>query len=319
MNNKQNLLFVGEAMLELVNKGEDSLGKSFAGDVYNTSVYLKRAFEQFNTKFVSALGQDKLSQEFITSAETQCIDTSLIARSQKHHMGVYMVVNDKHGERSFIYWRNDSAAKRMMSLLSNDLINKAQQTNDMVFFSGITIAILLPKERELFWQFLKKQKSNGALIVFDPNYRPALWENVETAKAEIHTAFTISDWLMPGLDDFKSLYQLSTIEQCIEFCSAYEFEELIIKQGSDAVHIINKDGHEINEIIVSQNVVDTTSAGDAFNGLYLGARLSGNSSAYATKIANYGASKVIETPGAIMPKNAFLDAITQWRNSTPAN
>ena len=314
MNNKQNLLFIGEAMLELVNKGEGYLGKSFAGDVYNTSVYLKRAFTQFNAKFVSALGQDKLSQEFITCVENESIDTSLIAKSDKQHMGAYMVVNDEHGERSFIYWRNDSAAKRMMSLLTEPLSEQVTESNDIVFFSGITIAILLPEERVLFWQFLKLQKSRGARIVFDPNYRPALWENVETAKSEIDTAFTLSDWLMPGLDDFKALYQLSTIEECIEFCGAYEFDELIIKQGSDAVHIIDKNGHAINEIVASKNVVDTTSAGDAFNGVYLGARLSGKSALYATRLANYAASKVIESPGAIMPKSLFIDAVNQWRS-----
>lgn len=314
MNKKQNLLFIGEAMLELVNQGEGSLGKSFAGDVYNTSVYLKRAFTQFNAKFVSALGQDKLSQEFITCIENESIDTSLIAKSDKQHMGAYMVVNDEDGERSFIYWRNDSAAKRMMSLLTKQLSEQVTLSNDIVFFSGITIAILLPEERALLWEFLKLQKSLGARIVFDPNYRPALWENVETARSEIDTAFRLSDWLMPGLDDFKALYQLSSIEECIEFCSTYEFDELVIKQGSDAVHILDKNSHTIYEIVASTNVVDTTSAGDAFNGVYLGARLSGKSPMYATRFANYAASKVIESPGAIMPKSLFIESVDQWRS-----
>lgn len=312
MNNTPNLLFVGEAMLELTNKTDSILGKSFAGDVYNTAVYLKRAFPQFTTQFVSALGSDKISDEFLARVVAENINTDLIGRSTTHHMGIYMVVNDATGERSFIYWRNDSAAKRLMSTVGSTLDELSLSANDTVFFSGISIAILCPEERKLFWEFVKKAKGAGAKIIFYPNYRPALWESVDVAKQEMDIAFSISDWAMPGLDDFKALYQLSSMDECVEFCAKYNFEELVIKQGSDAVHIINKDGHEVNEIIASDNVVDTTSAGDAFNGAYLGARLLGKSTNYATRFANYCASKVIETPGAIMPKDLFEDAIHNW-------
>ena len=61
----------------------------------------------------------------------------------------------------------------------------------------------------------------------------------------------------------------------------------------------------------SDNVVDTTSAGDAFNGIYLGARLQGQSPQNSTKLANYAASKVIETPGAIMPHALFTQKWAQ--------
>ena len=312
MNNSPSLLFVGEAMLELTNKTDISLGKSFAGDVYNTAVYLTRAFPQYQTQFLSALGTDKISDEFAARVASENIGTDFLARSSSHHMGIYMVVNDETGERSFIYWRNDSAAKRLMTNISKLLNKLTFAKDDVLFFSGITIAVLQEAERNLFWNFIQKAKSEGVKIVFDPNYRPALWNSVDLAKSEIEKAFSLSDWALPGLDDFKTLYQLNTIEQCIEFCQQYEFEELVIKQGSDEVHIITGDGHEINPIIASDNVVDTTSAGDAFNGAYLGARISGKSSKYATRFANYCASKVISTPGAIMPKELFEKALNEW-------
>lgn len=319
MENKKRLVFFGEAMLELVNKSDNELGKSFAGDVYNTSVYLKRAFPEFDANFVTALGQDKLSEEFISRITDEKLGLDFIAKSSKYHMGIYMVVNDETGERSFIYWRNNSSAKRMMSLLyaQTDLVNSVNE-GDVVFYSGITIAILLPEQRELFWEFIDQAKEKGATIMFDPNYRPALWENVETAKQQIELAFAKSDWLLPGVDDFKALYGLDTAEECITFCEKFGFEELVMKQGKDAVHIVNSAGHEINEVIASKNVVDTTSAGDAFNGVYIGARLQGKSSKYATRFANYSASKVIETPGAIMPSALFEAAMTDWKNSDSA-
>lgn len=314
MNNKTAVLFIGEAMLELVNKGNNLLAKSFAGDVFNTSVYMKRAYPQITSSFMSAVGKDKLSKEFLDSAAVESIETKGIGISVKRHLGTYMVVNDATGERSFIYWRNDSAAKSMLSTLTAEQIKTllAQFThNGVVFFSGITLAILHPSERTLLWELLAKMQKSGALIVFDPNYRPALWEDTATAKQEIEKAFALSDWIMPGLDDFKALYGLTSVEQCLAFCCQFNCAEVVLKQGEKSVHVLNADGHKEFAIIKSNNVVDTTSAGDAFNGIYLGARLHNQSPQRATQLANYAASKVIETPGAIMPSELFSQ---YWSN-----
>lgn len=308
MENRTKVLFVGEAMLELVNISQNMLAKSYAGDVYNTSVYMKRAYPKLSASFLSAVGQDLVSQEFVQKAKDEQVNTQAIGVSERHHLGTYMVVNDDTGERSFIYWRSDSAAKSMMSTLSseqNAFIQTEFGQQSVVFFSGITIAILHPSEREQFWELLERLQQAGALIVFDPNYRPALWESSSLAKQTIEKAFALSDWLMPGVDDFKALYGMTTVDECLDFCQQFNFNELVLKQGEKSVHVVNGDGHSEFDIIKSNNVVDTTSAGDAFNGIYLGARLENASPKIATKLANYAASKVIETPGAIMPLALF--------------
>lgn len=308
MKNKTAVLFIGEVMLELVNTSQNMLAKSFAGDVYNTSVYMKRAYPDLTASFMSAVGKDSLSQEFVQKAKSEQVNTQAVGVSEQHHLGTYMVVNDDTGERSFIYWRSDSAAKSMMSTLNseqNAYIQTEFNHKGVIFFSGITLAILHPCERKQFWILLETLQHAGALIVFDPNYRPALWESEDVAKHEIERAFASSDWLMPGVDDFKSLYGMSSVSECLDFCKQFNFSELVLKQGEKSVHVVNGDGHCEFEIVKSDNVVDTTSAGDAFNGIYLGARLGNSSPETATKLANYAASKVIETPGAIMPSTLF--------------
>lgn len=312
MNGQSNLLFIGEAMLELVPAANNSLLKSFAGDVYNTSVYLKRSFPTNNVHFMTAVGSDPISNEFLERVSSEGIQTNQITRSQNKHMGAYMVLNDSTGERSFIYWRNDSAAKSMMSECKKAGLDNLTQAHQAIFFSGITLAILRDEEREALWKFIASAKEQGSLIIFDPNYRPALWGDAEAAKQQFEMAYKVSDWLLPGLDDFNSLYGLDSIEACIDFCRPYQFKELVIKQGEDPVHVVNEAGEHVYEILSSTNVVDTTSAGDAFNGIYIGARLAGRDVKQSVQMANYAAIKVIESPGAIMPKSSFLEAIKDW-------
>ncbi|GAA6184581.1 sugar kinase [Aliiglaciecola sp. NS0011-25] len=298
------LVFAGECMLELVNKSESELGKSFAGDLYNSCVYLKRAFPKLDIEFMSCLGMDRLSSELVSRLSNESIGTQFLPKIASHHIGSYMVITDDFGERSFIYWRGDSAAKRMVSALSSEQSLALNETG-MFFFSGISLAILLDEERSLFWQKLEEMQQAGVVIAFDPNYRPQLWRSADIAKLNIEKAFQIADVLLPGVDDFDKLYGMDDVEQCIELCMQYSPKELVMKQGEKNVIIINEGGREVVPIVPNDNVVDTTSAGDAFNGVYIGARVSGFDPKTSALAASAAASKVIETPGAIMPKDLF--------------
>ncbi|MGS2720998.1 sugar kinase [Paraglaciecola aestuariivivens] len=303
------LVFAGECMLELVNQSSTQLGKSFAGDLYNSCVYLKRAFNDLDIAFMSCVGQDKLSHELLDRLAQEQINTDFLPQISTHHLGAYMVITDDVGERSFLYWRNDSAAKHIMSALSEQQ-SEALNSAGLFFFSGISIAILPESQRTLFWHKLAQMKRAGVTIVFDPNYRPQLWESVEVAKHHIEKALQLADVLLPGVDDFEKLYGFSEVEQCIEFCLEFEPKELVMKHGEKNLHIVHANGTEVVPIVANDNVVDTTSAGDAFNGVYLGSRVSGYAPKTAALAASAASSKVIETPGAIMPKPLF-DAFWQ--------
>ncbi|MFT6268845.1 MAG: 2-dehydro-3-deoxygluconokinase [Alphaproteobacteria bacterium] len=139
-----------------------------------------------------------------------------------------MVLNEESGERSFLYWRNESAAKLMMTSLSEE---QMQASFDVVFFSGITLAILNSDQRDLFFEHIKRLKAAGSLIIFDPNYRPTLWDGKDSAKQTLQIAFEMSDWLMPGVDDFAKLYGLRDVESCLTFCKQFDFRKLVLSMA----------------------------------------------------------------------------------------
>ena len=61
----------------------------------------------------------------------------------------------------------------------------------------------------------------------------------------------------------------------------------------------------IHDVTPVEHVIDTTSAGDAFNGAFLGAYLSDYSISEAVNVATRAAAAVIQRPGAIVPKEYF--------------
>ena len=306
----KNIYFIGECMVELRAMSAATLHQSFAGDVYNSAVYLKRCFPQVTTSVVTALGQDNLSNKMLERFESEQINTQLVFAHDTKVPGMYYIETDEHGERSFIYWRNDSAAKKVVDFLDADALEQLSQ-GDMFFFSGISLAIIEESAREDFWKVVKELKDAGVKIVFDPNYRARLWNSVEETKEQYHLAFTFADITLPGVEDLTTLYGVHSVEAVVEYLKPYQIEEIVVKNGPESVVTKEGDTLQSHTIIPVTNVVDTTSAGDAFNGVYLGARLSDKSISSAVQLAAKAAGTVIQQPGAIAPKDIFQLAMAE--------
>lgn len=302
------IYFLGECMVELRSIEESVMGQSFAGDVYNTAVYLKRCFGDINTSMVTAVGQDKLSSQMITRFEEEDLGTELVFRDTEKVPGLYMIETDDTGERTFSYWRNDSAAKRVIHHIDEESLSKIANS-DMLFFSGISLAVIEESSRVRFWQLLEQLKAAGVTIVFDPNYRANLWHNTDEAKMLYHKALQLSDIAMPGVEDMTNLYGIDTAHGILDFCEPYGLDVIVINNGSKCIVTFSNNEKIIHDVTPVEHVVDTTSAGDAFNGAFLGAYLSGFNISDAVSMATKAAATVIQYPGAIVDKPVFANAI----------
>ncbi|MBD1388287.1 sugar kinase [Neiella sp. HB171785] len=302
------IFLLGESMVELSRREDGAFNQSFAGDVYNTAVYLKRAFDDVSVSFVTALGCDALSADMLAAFESERIDTDFVQRSSDKLPGLYTISLDESGERSFAYWRSDSAARQVMQYVSSDLVDSLC-TGDMFFFSGISLAVIQPNDRDAFWQLLRKLRDSGVQIAFDPNYRARMWSSGAEAKQQFELAFGLADLVLPGVDDFNELYGMNNVSDIRNFCRSFAIDELVLKSGSGSVYCFtDSDSLEV-KITPVEHVVDTTSAGDSFNGVYLGARLQGISIEQSVKLASAAAAEVIQHRGAIIPKARFVNRI----------
>lgn len=297
-------------MVELMQTSNNTMQQSFAGDVYNTAVYLKRGFNNVETHIVTAVGKDKLSDEMRRRFSEEHVNTDFVFIDPDKVPGLYLIQTDEQGERSFTYWRENSAARKAMNFINDDVVSQMSK-GDLFFFSGISLAVIEPELRALFWQCLTQLKAAGVQIAFDPNYRARMWANAEEAKTQFEQAFELSDIVLPGIDDFSQLYQLTTFEQVQDFCQRFNINELVIKNGPDGVISIVNGVVERFVIEPVKNVVDTTSAGDSFNGFYLGSRLNGHDVAESVVLASESAAFVIQHKGAIVPRNVFNQFLQQ--------
>ncbi|WP_435274125.1 sugar kinase [Psychrobium sp. nBUS_13] len=302
-----NIIVMGECMIEFGRADSDTLyHKNFAGDVFNTAIYIKRCLKsQARVNFLTAVGTDDNSTDMLAMMNRESIASDLVYRSSSAQMGLYLINVDDDGERSFSYWRESSAAKQVVSFLCEDLKNPALQNVDSFFFSGISLAILSPQDREKLWHFIVTLKAAGTKIIFDPNYRPTLWQTLEETRDAYAAAFKLADIALPGVDDHMVLYGAKTADDVATFLEPFDIDEIIIKNGDQGM-LICIDGKRIFlDVDPVKQVVDTTSAGDAFNGAYLSARVLGKSAQHAANFAAKVSACVIQHKGAIVDEAVF--------------
>ncbi|WP_341874404.1 sugar kinase, partial [Roseibium hamelinense] len=182
-------LSVGECMVEMAPFDNDLFKMNFAGDTLNTAWYARQLLPvDWRVSYCTCIGEDQLSAQMHAFMEASSIDTSHISTVPNRTVGLYVTQLDG-GERSFTYWRENSAARRLAA--RSDHIEAAFVAAGIIFFSGITLAILPEADRAVFLDQLEKARRNGVQVAFDPNLRPQLWENEDVMCRQIMAAARI--------------------------------------------------------------------------------------------------------------------------------
>jgi len=300
---------VGECMLELSGAAGGGWNLGYAGDTFNT-LWALRALtdEQHSADYISAFGDDPFSEKqiaFFGEAGIGIADSPVIPGVRP---GLYAITLTG-AERSFTYWRNDAAARQLASDPAR--LAKSFAGRALIYFSGITLAIVPQADHANLFKALADARQAGSVVAFDPNYRPRLWSSAEAAKAALAAALAVTDIALPTFPDEQALYGDRDLVATAERLSVAGVGEIAVKDGEKPALIAA--GTRRDPVpAVSVQAVDTTGAGDSFNGAYLAARLRGDSPAEAAVRAHRVAGAVVQVRGAVAPfevlRSAFRDA-----------
>jgi 2-dehydro-3-deoxygluconokinase len=298
-----NFLSIGECMIELASLGGDTMRKGFAGDTFNTAWYAQAYRpEGWTVDYFTTVGDDRASTDMLEFMQTSGIGIDHVRRLPGKAPGLYMIHLD-NGERSFSYWRSVSAARELAT--DRQALATAIDGADIVYFSGITLAVLPPEGRRTLITLAADARRAGKTVAFDPNLRPRLWSSRDEMLAVISEAAGTASIVLPGFDDEAAHFGDGSVSATIARYLDLGADSVVVKDGENGTTIAS--GAERTHVpsYPAAKIVDTTSAGDSFNGGYLMRLAAGDDPKSAALFASRVASAVIGHPGALISRQAL--------------
>lgn len=296
---KPEIVSLGEPLLEFnsINSGPLKDVRQYevgwGGDTSNFVIAVSRLGGKAG--YICRIGDDDFGQIFLDLWNNEGVDTQYVIKDQENHpTGIYFI--SRHGEsHTFTYYRRDSAASRISP---RDVPQEYIQNAKIFHASGISQAISNSACDSVFYA-IEVARDTGVLVSYDPNLRLKLWGE-KRARAVVLETISLADFVFPSLEDISVLIGLE--EPSDIACRLLELGPKIvaIKMGSLGALLATQDGI-VQFDPIKINVVDTTGAGDVFDGAFLSAYLRGCTLEGCASFANVAAALTTTGWGAVNP------------------
>jgi 2-dehydro-3-deoxygluconokinase len=285
---------IGECMVELGLEGAAEAAIGYAGDTFNTAVYLSRL--GVSTAYATAVGQgDPFSAGMLSLMGAEGVGRELVVEAEGRLPGIYAIQRDARGERSFYYWRDSAPARDYLALVDRGALAAAARGAKVAYVSAITLAILGDEGRRALQEALA-----GASVALDTNYRARLWPSPEVARAAVEAFVPLCRTISASAADLEALG--APADAARAWASGCE---VVLRHEDRTVEVLAGGRVERFAPEPAVEAVDTTAAGDAFNAAYLAARIRGAAPAQAVRAARRLAGVVVQHPGAIIAASAM--------------
>ena len=284
------ILVIGSANTDLIiqvenipRPGETVLGGTFltasGGKGANQAVAAARLGGR--VRFIASISQDAFGKQLMQQYQQDDIDTSLI-KHPDGPSGIAMIYVARNGQNSI------SVAPGSNALLNCQDI----QTHANVFKDSRIVLTQLETPIETIHEAAKQAKNNDCIFILNPAPATKLPEDI----------YSLIDLITPNETEAQMLtgIPVTDIESAQKAAqSLYDkgVKTIIITLGEQGVYLFNKH-HNCHIPTIKVKAVDTTAAGDTFNGALAYALSQEDSLISAIKFANQAASLSVTKLGA---------------------
>lgn len=261
---------LGEYLIDFVPdglsaSGEPLLERNPGGAPVNVMAALAKLGNK--TAFIGKVGQDPFGKYLRDVLIRQGIADKGLVLSRDAHTTMAFVHLDERGERSFHFARQPGAD----ALLTEAEVRPELTSGTRLFHFG-SISLTSEPSRQATLHAVEAARQAGAIISYDPNWRPSLWETEELGlvwmKSGLEQAHIVkvSDEELALLTDQPGTPDLAAGSE--ELVSRYGMDVLLVTRGAAGTYY--RTASYAGEVAANHVVpVDTTGAGDAFMGAFL--------------------------------------------------
>ena len=214
--------------------------------------------------FIGKVGTDMQGQFLNETICSAGVDTKGLVMTDDYFTTLAFVTIDERGERSFAFARKPGADTQ----LTVDELDLDMLRNTGIFHIG-SLSMTDEPVRTTTVAAIKTAKEAGALISYDPNYRPLLWESRETAQKQIQALLPYVDMIKISDDECEITTGYADVREAAEYLKTQGVSCVVVTIGAKGAFISTRKGERMVDGCKAEQVVDTTGAGDAFWGAFL--------------------------------------------------
>ncbi len=295
MSDSIDIISIGECLIELsTNKSltyAETFTKGYGGDTLSTVIAAARLGSKVG--FITKVGNDSFRDYLLDSWQSENIDISYVKLVEGYN-GLYFIAKQEESKKEFAYYRKKSSTTTLsVDDIPEDYIERAS----VIYTTGMTQSISTSAKNAVKKAF-EIAKEKQTTVAYDPNYRTRLL-SVEEAKEFIEEVIDYVDILLLSAEhDAGKIFELTSPDKVIKYFWDQGITTVCVKLGENG-SAIGYNGEVQYFPAYTENIVDTTGAGDTYNGAFLHGIASGFTPFESAKFASIAAGLQSQGYGAI--------------------
>ncbi len=296
MDTKFDIIAIGEALVELSTDTKlsfaQSLNKYYGGDCLASAIAALRLGSKVG--FITKIGDDAFKNFLLENWTDEGLDISQVKITNEPN-GLYLIARPNIEEKEVVYYTKKIAPSKIsIDDISQDYLKQTK----IIYSSGIT-QCLSPSASEAVSFAFKIAKENDIMTAYDPNYNEALM-TPQDAKQNFESVIENVDILFLNTKyDTLNVLELNSVENIIKSLWDRGVSTVVIKATDKGGYYTGNNGNIVFTEFYTKSVIDTTGAGDVFNGAFLHGITHGMSAIESTKLAAITAGLQAKGIGAI--------------------
>ena len=315
---KYDVVALGELLIDFTDNGPSSQGNPLyeanpGGAPCNVLAMLRKL--GYEAAFVGKVGADGFGKQLADVLKETGIATEGLRWDEYVHTTLAVVHTLPGGDRDFSFYRNPGADM----MLTEEELPLEMIANCRIFHFG-TLSMTHEGVRKATLKAIEVAKANGALISFDPNLRPPLWESLDDAAEQIHVGLGLCDILKIADNEIEFMTGETDFDKGAAILQERypNIKILNVTAGADGSYSYSCGHRVFVPSFKLGGTIETTGAGDTFCASVLGfvlangvENLTEGQLTQMLRFANAAAYLVTTRKGAIrsMPEKADVEAI----------
>lgn len=215
------------------------------------------------TSFIGKVGDDMQGLFLKNILANANIETSGLVIDKNFFTTMAFVSLNEYGERNFAFARKPGADTQLtIEEVPLNLIDDCR----IFHFGSLSLTDNPAREATLF--ALNHGKKSGAIISYDPNYRPLLWKSKEDAIEKMTSVLHYVDVIKLSDEEVPLVTGEKDLKKGADYLLKQGISLVAFTLGEKGAFIATKEGYaEVPSKKVAP--IDTTGAGDAFWGAFL--------------------------------------------------